>query len=590
MLCELSIENLALFESATLTLGAGLNAITGETGAGKSLLVDALELLLGERPRAAMVRKGAREARVEGRFVLAGGSAAIPEIASFLKDELPELSDEWNSLDADGERELILARAVAADGGRSRAWINHRAVTQRVLRELASRMVEIHGQNDHQRVFETAEQTLLLDAFGGLESKLAAYRASRSRWLQASHELVQFEQRARERRDRLDLLQFQRRELGDAKLSVEEHRELLSERELQRNGAALGTDIGAIVAELGEQESSALDLVRRSLRVLERWEGRIEVLDPSLEELRQALAHLDEAHTGLASFRDGLEHSPQRLETIEQRLFTIEQLEKKYRLDVAGLIARSKDVERELEQVEGEAGGREALESARAAALAELETRAAALSQARRSVRARLVKEVERRLAELGLERARFDVRIGARKAAASDSPNADAAAAQRAGEAQRFSSSGADEIEFLLAANPGEGAQPLRAVASGGEAARIMLALRTALALRQTIPTLIFDEVDAGVGGRLGPKVGEHLRELARTQHQVVCVTHLPAIAALADQHFKVEKRVRSGRTQTVVSVLEGDARVSEVADMIAGGADQASAKAEARRLLGSR
>lgn len=590
MLCELAIENLALFESATLSLGAGLNAITGETGAGKSLLVDALELLLGERPRAAMVRKGAKEARVEGRFVIAGNSAAVKEIARFLAEHLPEMHEEWTSAPADAERELILARAVAADGGRSRAWINHRAVTQRVLRDLASRMVEIHGQNDHQRVLEPAEQIALLDAFGNAEHKLAAYRKSREAWLGAARVLDEFETRARERTARLDLLHFQRKELADAKPNVEEHRELLDERELQRNGAALVTDVGGIVNELGEEESNALDVVRRAARVLERWEGRIGALDRPLEELRAALAHLEEAHAALTAFHAGLEHSPQRLEAIEQRLFALEQLQKKYRLDVAGLVQRAKEVESELAQAEGETEGREALAKARDEAFQELETRANALSAARKSVRARLIKEVERRLAELGLERARFDVRLEPKRANAADSPNADAVSAARAARERRFGIDGADELEFLLAANPGEGAQPLRVVASGGEAARIMLALRTALAVRQTIPTLIFDEVDAGVGGRLGPKVGEHLRELARTQHQVVCVTHLPAIAALADQHFKVEKRVRAGRTQTVVTPLEGDARVSEVADMIAGGADQASAKAEARRLLGSR
>jgi DNA repair protein RecN (Recombination protein N) len=587
MLSELSIENLALLESATLAFGPGLNAITGETGAGKSLLVDALELLLGERPRASLVRKGAKEARVEGRFVLEARGGAQAQLAAWLGEHLPAVAETWSALADGAEREIVLSRTLNAEG-RTRAWIDHRPVTQRALREIAALLVEVHGQNEHQSLFDPVQQTALLDAFGDLAPKLATYRATRARWLAAAEALARFEERARERRDRLDLLRFQSRELAEAALSLEEHTALLAERELQRNGSALGSELGAVVGELCEDEHAALEAVRRAVRALERWETRIPSLAAPAEDLRAALAHLDEAAQALTSFHGGLEYSPQRLEEIEARLYGIERLEQKYRLDVAGLVAHAQGVAREVEQAERAADDRGELAETSARALAELERDAATLTTARKALRTRLKKEVERRLAELGLEKARFDVALEPRNAPDLASPNATAERTDALAHERRFGPDGADRVEFLLAANPGEDAQALRLVASGGEAARILLALRTALAVRQAIPTLVFDEIDSGVGGRLGPRVGEHLRELARTQHQVLCVTHLPAIAALADHHFRVEKRTAAGRTRTVVKELEGDARVAEVADMIAGGSAQSTAQAEARRLLG--
>jgi DNA repair protein RecN (Recombination protein N) len=288
----------------------------------------------------------------------------------------------------------------------------------------------------------------------------------------------------------------------------------------------------------------------------------------------------------LARFLEGVEPSPERLEAIEARLYRIEMLEKKYRTDVAGLVARAAEIARELELADSRAESLESLTAKVESAHAELVRAAEKLSSARRALRARLKKAVLASLAELGLERADFEVKVEPRRAPDLRSPNAPEATTRALSDASRFTADGADEVEFLLGANPGEERQALRRVASGGETARIMLALRTALAVKQTIPTLVFDEVDAGVGGRLGPKVGEHLRGLTR-HHQVLCVTHLPAIAARAHQHFKVAKEIVAGRTRTAVRLLSGDARVEEVADMIAGGADQATARAEARRLL---
>ncbi len=587
MLRELSIENLALFERASLAFGAGLNAISGETGAGKSLLVGALELLLGDRPRSAVVRAGSKETRVEGLFALGAKSAGAASVAAWLAEHLPLALEEWNALGAGDDRELVLTRTVAADG-KTRAFVNQRPVTQRLLRELAAQLVEIHGQNEHQRLLDPAEQARLLDAYGELEPKLAAYRECRAQWLALRDRIAGLRSQSRDRRDRLDLLRFQSSELADARLSVDEHASLLSERALLRHANDLGRELGAVANELSASDQPALDAVRRAVRVLEHWEARVPRLGEAAQELRDALLHLEEGASGIGAFLEGIEYSPERLEVVEARLFQIETLEKKYATDVAGLVARQREIARELADLDATPQSLEELVAAEKTALSELNAASRALTIERRALRARLRRDVEKALAELGLERARFEVSVEPREEPDLHSPNASSQATEALQDARRFAPDGVDQVEFWLAANPGEPPAPLRKVASGGEAARIMLALRTVLAARQTIPTLVFDEIDAGVGGRLGPRVGEHLRGLSK-HHQVLCVTHLPAIAALAHHHFKVSKSATGGRTRTTATELFEDARVEEIADMIAGGAAHATARAEARRLLGT-
>lgn len=566
MLVELSIQDVALLERAELEFGSGLNVITGETGAGKSLLIGALELLLGQRPKGKLVRQGAERALVEGRFSFAKGAAPL-RLVQWLADHEVEACEE------EGELELVLSRSLGVDG-RTRAHLNRRPVTRTLLRELAGMLVEIHGQNDHQRLFEPAEQLVLLDAYGELDAPLEAYRAARSRWLGARAKLSDWEAHEAERRDRLDLLRFQVGELTDAGIDPDEVADLRRERELLRHAEEVGKDVGGILDRLSEGEEPALDVLRRGERVLERWEVKLADLGEPTESLREATAHLEAACNGLRDFLDGLDYSPRRLEEVEARLAEIERLERKYRasaLELAGLLPRLSD---ELAELEEESGGFEALERECAAARKALDACAQTLGDARRALVPGLVEEVQRALAELGLAKARVQIAITPRSKRAERPEDA-------------YGESGADRVEFEFAANPGEGFGPLRAVASGGEAARIMLALRGALAARQTIPALVFDEVDAGVGGRIGPKVGKHLAALGE-HYQILCVTHLPAVAAAATRHLRVRKSEVDGRTRTVVEWLDTDDRVSEVADMISGGAAEETALAEARRLLG--
>ncbi len=570
MLSDLALENLALFDRAALELGNGLNAITGETGAGKSLIVGALELLLGERPRTGLVRTGAEEARVEGRFLLDAEHARSGDLNEALADVAPGVLDDWAGLRAGDERELVLARAVGASG-RTRAWINHRPATLAALKRVAGLLVEIHGQNDHQRLFEPAEQTRLLDAFGGLVELAERWRTARAAFDAARGELEDLDRLARERADRLDLLRFQAGELEGARITADEHAALLAERDRLRWAEELSRDLGALSRALSGEEGGALDELRRARRVLETWTARVAELGDLHAEVEGAVVHAEEASARLERFLSRLEADPRRLETIEERLYRLDTLRKKHRTDVAGLAQRAESIAQEIAELEARDASVEALQ----ARVAELRRAAAAaateLAKKRASVATKLAKQVHASLGELGLGKAEF--RYVAEPARA---PSSEVAVDPPAS-------------EFFLAANPGEPSRPLRHVASGGEAARILLAIRVALALRQAIPTLVFDEIDAGVGGRLGPQVGEHLRTLGRG-HQVLCVTHLPAIAALADSHFRVSKSVKAGRTRTEVVRLDGDTRVDEVADMIAGGAAHATARAEARRLLGSR
>jgi len=575
VLVELSIKDLALFEDATFSFGEGLNCITGETGAGKSLFIGALKLLLGERPKGKLVREGAREARVEGLFQFSAGD--IPRrLLELLREHTPEVLEE---LSGEDDLELVLVRRLRPDG-KTQGKLNGQVVTQRLLRQLSGALVEVHGQHEGQSLFEAREQVALLDAYGGHEGLVETYRELRVKWADVVEALASFEEGARNRTDRLDLVRFQSGELEEAGLSVDEGRELSEERERLRHAEELLREVGGALEGLDGAEGSAITRVQAAVSALERWEVRIAELGEPLEALREASLHLSEASESLARFVGGIEVSPGRLEEVEGRLAGFERLAKKHGTDLPGLVALQARLAEELAELEGGAGSAEELEEQMREAEARLEEAATALTKKRRALRAKLKDAVEGSLGDLGLERAEFGVSVEEKERSSTDSPNGDTKSQRR------FGLDGTDEVAFQLAANPGEGLSPLSQVASGGEAARILLALRGALAAKQTIPTLVFDEIDSGVGGRLAPRVGAHLRALGE-HHQILCVTHLPAVAAAAHRHLRVEKRTDEGRTRTWVQELASDARVSEVADMISGGADAETAQAEARRLL---
>ncbi|MBM3989411.1 MAG: DNA repair protein RecN [Planctomycetes bacterium] len=581
MLVELEISDLALIERAELSFGPGLNVITGETGAGKSLLVGALELLLGEKPKTAIVRSGAARATVEGRFRVSAGATSVQRWA---RKHAPELLEDWDGDPKAPERELALVRTVSADG-RTRAYVNARPVTREALAELAPRLFEIHGQNDHQRLHDPSEQLRLLDGFGKLDAQVAQYKAAREAWSKLVDEALRLEREASERRDRLDLARFQWQELVAANPEAEERARLEPERELLRHAAGMKQGLGELLEGLADGDGAALDRVRHASRFLDAWRTRVAALEGAATDLEAAYAHLDLAVRSLRSLGDALEVDPRRLEEIEERLAELERLERKYRTDAVGLVERRAELAAEIARLERDEQHSQGLGEDIAKARATLLARASDLRRARKALREKLVKAVHKALKELGLANAAFDVRIGQRS---DDEGGGGDPSARPEIEAdlQRFGERGMDRIEFLLAANPGESMNRLREVASGGETARLMLALRGVLAEAGERRSLLFDEIDSGVGGRLGPTVGAHLRKLGE-HHQVLCVTHLPAIAAMASVHQRVEKKIEAGRTRTRVEALDGERRVREIADMIAGGKDQETARAEARRLM---
>ena len=576
MLLELVVTDLALFEHARMGFGPGLNVLTGETGAGKSLLVGALELLRGAKPRAGLVRQGAKAALVEGRFGLPPDSDG-ERLERWIARHLPAVAESWEELEPGEERELVLSRRVGSDG-RTRAYVDQRPVGRALLAELAERLFEIHGQYDQQRLFEPAEQLRLLDGYGGLDASVRGYVEARRRWQQLVARAERLRADEAERRDRLDLLRFQRSELEAAGLEPEERGRLEPERDVLRHAESLRAGLANLVGELSQNDDALLDRLRRVERFLSLWKSEVAAIAEPAEGVAAALVHLEEAARTLESFFDRLEVDPERLDLVEGRLAEIERLERKYHLDLAGLVARLGELAAEIRRLESDAESLGTLDAEVAAAREELLAHGGELRRARKALRTPLVKAVGARLAELGLENARFDLRLGQR--------GDETTLSDPSGDRERFGDRGMDRIEFLLAANPGEPLLRLRECASGGETARIMLALRSVLAERTRGRTLVFDEIDSGVGGRLGPVVGARLRELG-LHHQVLCVTHMPAIAALAERHLVVRKEVAGGRTHASVEPLEGDARVEEVADMIAGGADQETARAEARRLL---
>lgn len=575
MLVELHIEDLALIERATLTFEEGFGVITGETGAGKSLLIDALELLLGRRARTGLVRKGAKRARVEGRFLIDPVGYGS-QVVAWLGEHLPTALEDWQDEGGEGDLELILTRTVATGKG-SQAHVNHRPVTQKMQRELAALLVEIHGQNDQQRLFDPSEQLRLLDAFGDLGDNLAGYRERRGRWLRLAERLERFATEEAERLQREDLVRFQLAELEETQEAAAHKEDWLGERGRLRHAEELGTDLSRMVQGLFEDDGCALEAVQRAVKQLENWVDRVRDVQAPLEALTEASAYLEDAAGQVTSLAEEVEYDPGRLEYLEGALAAVERLERKYGTDAPGLLERVDALREELEQLDAGPGGEAALREEVEKAYAGTQQAAARLTQARKKLVKRLRNEVQASLGQLGLNAASFDVAWTQHPVAAD---------ASLAEQRRHLTSHGQEGVEFLLAANPGESEAPLRQVASGGEMARVMLALRGALAVRLSTPTLIFDEVDTGVGGRLGPEVGEHLARLAQ-HHQVLCVTHLPAIAARAGGHLKVEKAVEGGRTITRVRPLRGKEREMEIADMIAGGGDQRTALAEARRLL---
>jgi len=556
MLLELRVENLLLIERAELRLGPGLNVLTGETGAGKTMLARALDLLLGGRPRPGTVRAGAEEAWVEGVFALPAGLLDHPDLEE-LRERLPE-----------GEEELVLGRRVGASG-RSRAFVQGRSASATDLRELGRRLLSFYGQHEHRRLVLGSAQLEALDGFCGAAhlAARAAYADAHARARVARRELDDLRDREGARdRDR-DLLLFEIAEIEELEPSEEDEAELLAARERLRHLDALRAAAGAASEALVPEglEPGAAALLAEAERVAEAAAGA----DPELDALAARLAAIrieaEELGVELHRYAEGLEDEPGGLERVEERLERYERVRRKHGGTVASVLAHAERCRAERDRLEGLD---EALEEAtRGLEDAEREERARAegLGATRAAATPALGERVEEELAELAMGDASFTVGLEAREGG--------------------LGPLGAERVEFLVAANRGAEPAPVREIASGGELSRIMLAL-TSVASAGGPATLVFDEVDSGVGGQTARAVGERLRALAG-DHQVLCITHLPQIASLADRHFRVDKLAVGELTRASVEHLDDAAKVDELCRMLGAEGSDPGARRHAEELL---
>jgi DNA repair protein RecN (Recombination protein N) len=550
-LLELTVSDLALIERLRLELSGGLNVFSGETGAGKSLLIDALGLAVGARADTTLVRHGAETARVAALF-----------------DRVPE--------------PLITAREVSASG-RSTARLDDEPVTAALLADVAGPLVEIHGQHDQQRLLDERWQRDLLDEFGGHGDLRATVAAAVARWRENRALLAELELDPRELTRRLELAEHEATEIAAAGLRPGEASELRARLEAAQHGEAIARGSAALVEALAGDEAGIRDAAAMALREA-RALGR---LDPRFETLAERLAgleaELDDVASSARELAESVEHDPAALARHEERLSVIYGLERRYGDDEAAVITHGERSQAEAERLRGLDDERANRHAEDARLLAHVAFAAAELSTARRAAAGALADTVGAVLAELGFSAGVFEVALGRRPA------DADEPAVEIDGDAVAFDIAGVDQVVYRLAPNAGEPARPLARIASGGELSRVALAIKQVLAEADETPTLVFDEIDTGIGGRSADPVGRSLWTLAR-RHQVLCVTHLPQIAAHADAHFHISKRERDGRTVTEVSRLDGEDRIVELAQMLGGidaTVDGTAGLASARELL---
>lgn len=572
MLRELHVRNLAVLAAAAVELGPGFNVLSGETGAGKSIVVDSLSLLAGVRASTDLIRTGAETLTVSGVFAdLGAGWRRVRAVLEEAGLEPP----------AEGDPEELLIRREVSRSGRSRIFVNDQPTTLRLLADLAPLLLRIHGQRDELGLVDPGLQRVWLDRAGGAEAArlLAATAVAHGEVERLGARLERLAGDDRQRRERLDLLRYQAEEIDAARLQEGEEATLRSERDVLRHAEAIAHALGTTAALLSEEEGSALERLARGRALLEGvedWDPQAREWRAELEELRIRAA---EVATALARRLDGLEADPGRLDEVEQRLAAVERLCRKYagpfgEGGTAGVLAFRREIASELAELEGDSADRDELAARHAEALARYRELALDLSGRRTGWGRELVARIEAELADLALGRARLEVRLERRRREGSP--------LEVDGEPLDFGPAGLDAVVFLFSPNPGEEPRPLSRIASGGELSRVYLALQLA-ALgdheagengggEAARPTLVFDEVDTGIGGAEAAALGHKLQRLARGGGQILAVTHLPQVASHADLHFKVSKTVAEGRTSVEVEPLSARARVEEVARMLAG------------------
>lgn len=555
MLKEIIIRNFAIIESLDLEFTSGFNVFTGETGAGKSIILDALSIVLGEKADNSFVREGTKRASIEAVFDY---GARRTEITGILERE--------DLLPDDGIDELVLAREIRSEG-RSTARVNGHSVSLSVLQEIGTLLVDIHGQSEHLSLLKPASHIRLVDQFAGNEDLLRQYRGQYRQYLSVVKQLKELRDGEAEALRQQDMLTYQLNEISAAALSEEEEESLNRERDRMANSERIAKLLHQALLALSGRSEERPGIIDQ----LDTLDGALDGLtgfDDSLQGLYDTVIstadQMNEVLEKLQRYKASLGFSPRRRNQIEERLALYYSLKRKYGGTAAAVLAYAETAKQKLALITGAGEQIGELEKERDTLLESLSALARQLSERRAEAAVRISEGVEKELDDLRMAAAKFDVRM--------DTVPDPQGLSGKDGERLAFTETGTDRVEFLIAPNPGEGLKPLAKVASGGETSRVMLALKNTLAQADTIPTMVFDEIDQGIGGRIGALVGEKLHQLGRF-HQVICITHLPQLAAYYDSHYHVRKLLSGERTQTVVSRLGPEESLHELASLL--GAD---------------
>lgn len=549
MLSVLKIRNLALVEDVTWELAAGLVGVTGETGAGKSIIVGALKLILGERADRSLIRTGQDACTVEASFHLKDPRA----VDSVLEEA---------GLEPCQDGELIVKRTISASGA-NKQFVNCSPVTIQVLKSLGEHLVDLHGPHDHQSLNNRERQLDMLDKFAGIEELRGKYEAAWQSWRGAATELDELENSERASSQQIDMLKFQANEIASAELKAGEEEEIESKHRIAANGARLAELCGAITSRLSDGDGSVID----GLREISRSIHELEKIDPGtskmFEGFKSAQIELTELESSVADYAEQLEIDPAELVRLESRIDTIQKLKRKYGRTIGEILEFLAETERKLSRIENRGEEIAKLQKLVQEREADVLKIGKQISKKRADAAPKLAKEVASHLADLGFKQSVFAAQLT---------------------NLSEPSKSGLEEVDFHFAPNPGEPSKPLRMTASSGEMSRVLLAVKSALAKQDAVPLLVFDEIDANVGGNIAEAVGRKMAALGAT-HQVIAITHFPQVASLAKSHFVVTKQITGGHTKSQIGEVAHDERVEELARMLGGSA--ASAREHAKSLL---
>ncbi len=563
MLKRVYIKNYALVEEGEIEFQPGLNIITGETGAGKSILLGAIGTLLGERTSATMLRAGEAKAVIEGHFSIHG----LPQVQAYLRERELDSQDD----------ELIIRREILASG-RSRAFINDTPTTLDEIEVVANMLVDLHGQHEHQSLLKVGEHLNFLDAFGRLQPLREQVQQHYREVEQLQQQLKHLREQEHALKEKADYLQFQIEEINKVDPQPGEEEELLGEEKRLAHSHELLENCNRLANMLYEQEGSATDFLGQAIHILNQLQQLDAYFEPLNRDLETALIAIEEVVKSCQSYAAKIEINPERLEEVRARLAEFTRLKKKYATDIEGILQKREELQNELSRIESLDEEIAGLETQLQEAIGRYREAAVALSEKRQKAASELEQAIPEILAEIGMSGSRFKVQFDM-----DDDPDSWLTLDDRK---VRAFASGIDRVEFYISANPGQPLRPLQKVASGGEISRIMLALKKAIAHSVQVPVLIFDEIDIGISGRVAEAVGRKLRELAET-HQIICITHLPQIASAGQTHFLVEKIQSGDQTQTKVRRLAEEEREWAIARLLGGETITEAHLSSARELL---